>query len=49
MNANYKEIVGPGVFEQEKTEITEREVSIPSVSSCSNRARSDVVSIPVAG
>jgi hypothetical protein len=32
MKANHNEIAGLGAFEQEQTETTEREVSVPSVS-----------------
>src|SRR6266571_1652069 len=35
MKENLKEIAGRGILEQKETEITEREISVPSVCSCS--------------
>src|SRR5215471_20841848 len=40
MKENLKEIAGPGTLEHEETEITEREVSVPSVCSCSRSQKS---------
>jgi len=39
MNGNYREIPEHGNSEKEEREITEREISVPSVCSCSKPGR----------